>query len=425
MNQAHLKRYARLLVEHGAGLRPGQEVFVHTERAHRELALLVGEAAYDRGASAVSYWIKDPLVTAQVIRRGQLERIELHHEAERQWFGKVLKSGGALISLRGDEYPDLSAELALSHPVEHEIFTRSQRSVAVAFHAHGINRSLCPWVVAGAPTAAWAAKVLPRLDTDPEQAYERLAELIFRFTFADQENALELAAKRDQQLHARRRILDQLAIEELHVHGGGSDLRVGLTPKARWLGGSKETASGQVFNANVPSLENYTTPDRRLTQGRLAATMPFRTKSGVLVEDLVLNFEDGRVTALQASRGGKGFKRWIDSDEGARYLGEFALVGGDSAIAQSGLFFEHTLFDENAWSHVAVGKAYANCLRGGPEMSPAELRSLGCNDSVIHTDLMFGSPEVSITAKRSRRGEVPLLVDGQWVPELREPAKKA
>ncbi len=422
MNSTHLKHYARLLVEHGAGVRADQEVFVHGERIHRDLALHVGEAAYDLGARAVNYWFKDPLVSAQRIRRGQMERIELGHQAERQWFGRILASRGALISLRGDEYPDLLAEVARSHAAAHEVYTRGQRSVAVAFHHHGINRSLCPWVVAGAPTAAWAAKVRPALDKNPAAALDRLTELIFRFTFADRDDALQLAAERDRQLHARRRLLDELAIEELRVLGGGSDLRVCLTPQARWLGGSKQTTDGQTFNANLPSLENYTTPDHRLTQGRLAATMPFRTKSGVLVEGLVLEFEDGRVSSFTASRGSEGFARWIDSDLGARQLGEFALVGNDSPIAQSGLFFEHTLLDENAWSHVALGKAYANGLRDGARMSLAQLRQLGCNESVIHTDIMFGSPEVSITASRSRRGAVPLIVRGQWVEELRQPS---
>ncbi len=421
MNEQHLSTYTRLLVEHGAGLRQDQELFIHGELAHRDLALRIAEAAYDRGAAAVSFHLKDPLQQAQLVRKGSLERIELGHEAERDFFNSVVRTRGALISLRGEEFPELLPSLAESHPAQYEVYTRSSQGVARNFHLHGINRSLCPWVVAGAPTEGWARRVLPSLGAGDQEALESLWGWIFRFTGADQEDALERAAAKDRHLHARRGVLNGLGIEELHIHGGGSDLRVGLSSAARWLGGSKQTLAGQTYNANVPSEENYSTPDRRRTEGRLAATMPFRTKSGVLVKDLVMHFEAGRVTRFTASEGEEGFRRWIDSDEGARYLGEIAMVGQDSPIAQSGHFFEHILYDENASCHAALGKAYATALDGGPTMSQRELAEHGCNDSVIHTDIMFGSEEISITASRSREGEVALLERGQWSERLRNP----
>jgi aminopeptidase len=413
--------YIRLLVEHGAGLREGQELFIHGEWAHRDLAQQVAEVAYDRGALAVNIFLKDPLQRAQLIRRGTLERIELAHEDERRFFNRMVSQRGALISLRGDERPELMPELAKTHPRQHEVYTRSSTSVARIFHLHGINRGLCPWVVAGAPTLGWASRVLPSLAADPQEALDKLWALIFRFTGADQENALEVAKRKDRHLHARRGILNGLEIEELHVTGGGSDLRVGLTTAARWLGGSKQTLFGQTFNANVPSEENYTTPDCRRTEGRLRATMPFRTKSGILIKDLLLDFKAGRVVSFSATEGSDGFRRWIDSDQGARALGEIALVGQDSPIAASGHFFEHILFDENASCHAALGKAYATALEGGPGMSLAELTELGCNDSVIHTDIMFGSTEVSVTATRCKEGSVPLIENGQWSERLMNP----
>ncbi len=418
-HQEHLQRYADLLVRHGAGLQRQQPLFIHGEVAHRDLALRVAEAAYEVGGGPVSYRLVDPLQRALLIRRGSPEEIDLIHEEDRRWFNRVVVHRGALISLRGDEDPRLMSELAERHPARHQRYSRSASRSRGPFHTHGINRGLCPWVVAAAPTTAWARQVFPKLDD--RAAISSLYECLFRFTYADHSDALQRAAARDHRLHARRRLLDDLAIRQLHIVGGGSDLRIGLSPKARWLGGSKKTASGQVFNANVPSEENFTTPDRRLTEGRLAATMPFRTKNGALVKDLVMTFEAGRVVDLSASHGAKTFGQWIDSDPGARFLGEVALVGLDSPIAQSGLFFEHTLLDENASCHVALGKAYATCLEGGPDMTPDELEALGCNDSMIHTDMMFGSDEISVIASLSDRGEVPLLIDGQWCEPFLDP----
>ena len=309
-------------------------------------------------------------------------------------------------------------ELATSHPRQHAAYTRSTQAVPRIFHAHGINRALCPWVVAGAVTPGWAQQVFS--DLGPEEAVDRLSELIFSFTHADREDALERAAETDRRLHARRRVLDRLSIREVHVVGGGSDFRVGFSEKSRWLGGSKATASGQSFNANVPSEENFTTPDRRRTRGRFRATMPFRLRTGVLVKDLVMDFDEGRVVHFAASEGAEGFGRWIDTDAGGRYLGEFALVGEDSPIARSKTFFEHTLFDENASCHVAVGSAYATALDGGESMSEGELAEVGCNQSTIHTDMMFGSTEVSVVATETAEGEVPLIDRGHWTPRFLE-----
>jgi aminopeptidase len=420
MNEEHLRRYAEILVGHGAGLRAGQPLFIHTEAVHRDLALRVAEAAYDRDVGPVRFWLNDPLQHAQLVRRGRLEDIEMSRVAEHEWFNDIVRTRGAFIALRGDEVPALQEELSASHPEQHAAATRAAQSVVRYFHVYGVNRGLSPWVVAGAVSPGWARQVFPGLSDGA--AVDRLSELVFRFAYADRADAHEAAAARDRLLHARRRELDALRIREIHVEGGGSDLRIGLSEKARWLGGSKQTAFGQTFNANVPSEENFTTPDRRRTDGRLRATMPFRPKNGVLVKDLVMRFANGRMVDFEAGEGGEAFERWIDVDEGARYLGEIALVAQDSAIARTGLFFEHTLFDENASAHVALGKAYATGLEGGSRMSAAELAAIGCNDSAIHTDIMFGSSEVTVVATQTKEGAVVLIENGRWTERFLDPS---
>jgi aminopeptidase len=414
-----LDRYARLLVEIGARLRRDQPLFILADSAHRDLALRVAEAGYDAGAGVVSTFLADPRQHEQLIRRGRPEQIEMAHAREQQWLNEVVTSHGALISLRGEEDPALMPEVARRYPERHTLFMRSAGLKGRVLLNHGVNRGLCPWVVAGAATPGWAGQVFPGL---PEaEAVEKLWRQIFAFTECDREDVLERNALKDRRLHGRRKLLDALAIRELHIEGGGSDLRVGLSAAARWLGGSKHTASGQAFQANVPTEENFTTPDRFRTEGRLVATMPFRTKVGLLVEGLVMEFEQGRLTRFEAKSGGEGFNRWIDLDDGARFLGEVALVGGDSPIARSGLFFEHTLFDENAWPHVALGQAYTAGIENGSEMPARELAELGFNSSTIHTDIMVGSPQVSIHAAVSNEGVVTLIDRGQWTERFRDP----
>ncbi len=415
-----LARYARILVRIGAGLEPEQKLFLVYEPANREAALAVAAAAYEAGAGHVAFHVIDPRQQELLIRYGRPEQIEMAHAEEQRFLAEAVSSRAALISLRGDEDPALMPALALEYPERHAIFTRSASLKGKIFLQHGVNRGLCPWVVAGGATPGWGRQVFPELP--PDEACERLWQVIFELTGADSEEGLALAEAKDRRLHARRAALDALEIREVHIHGGGSDLKVGLSEAARWLGGSKKTAFGQKFQANVPTEENYTTPDRRTAEGRLAATMPFRTRTGLLVKGLVMEFERGRLIRFEAEEGAAGFARWIDLDEGARYLGELALVGADSPIAKSGLFFEHTLFDENAWSHAAIGQAYTVGLRGGEDLPPSRLAELGFNNSAIHTDIMYGSPEVSITATVTNEGKVPLIDRGEWTDRFRDPA---
>ena len=346
MNEDHLRRYARLLVEHGVSLRRGQPLFAYGQVAHRRLLAMLTEVAYAAGSGAVETRAFDPLQVAALIRHGRAADAELHHVQD----------------------------------------------------------------------AGWAQQVFPELAE--AAAYDRLAELIFRFASTDREDVGEQAAAKDRRLKARCRRLDELEVREIHLSGGGTDLVVGLPREARWIGGSLETAAGQRFCRNLPSEEVFTTPDRRLTEGRLAASRPLRLDAGTLVSGLVLQFENGRVVDFTAESGQEAFGRWLELEDGARALGELALVGEDSEIAKSGLFFDLELLDENASSHAALGRGYAAALAGGEGMSPRELAALGFNPASVHLDVLFGSPEVRVAAITSREGEVLLIEQGRWAEQL-------
>ena len=94
-------------------------------------------------------------------------------------------------------------------------------------------------------------------------------------------------------------------------------------------------------------------------------------------------------------------------------LGELALVPKDSAIAESGLLYYNTLFDENASCHVALGMGYTGCVKGFENMTLDELHELGVNDSMIHVDFMIGSKDLCITGYKDGKA-VPIFVDGKW-----------
>ena len=104
----------------------------------------------------------------------------------------------------------------------------------------------------------------------------------------------------------------------------------------------------------------------------------------------------------------------IGTDPGAARLGEIALVPHSSPIAQSGLLFYNTLFDENAASHVALGAAYKFTLRDGEAMTEEAFERAGGNRSVTHVDFMIGSSELDVDGVFSDGSAEPLMRKGEW-----------
>jgi aminopeptidase len=105
----------------------------------------------------------------------------------------------------------------------------------------------------------------------------------------------------------------------------------------------------------------------------------------------------------------------IETDEGARQLGEVSLVPHSSPIASSGVLFLNTLFDENAACHIALGQAYSSCLKDGDSLTPEQLASRGANSSLIHVDWMIGSNHIDVDGVRSTGEPEPVMRAGEWV----------
>jgi aminopeptidase len=132
------------------------------------------------------------------------------------------------------------------------------------------------------------------------------------------------------------------------------------------------------------------------------------------IDGFTLWFEKGRVTKVAADRNVDMLQRLVDTDEGAGRLGEVALVPHSSPIAQSGLLFYNTLFDENAASHVALGNAYKFTLSGGNEMNEDAFARAGGNRSAVHVDFMIGSGELDVDGIRPDGTGEPLMRKGEW-----------
>jgi aminopeptidase len=263
------------------------------------------------------------------------------------------------------------------------------------------------WSIAGCPTPGWAAQVFGDPDVGP------LWEAIGKTVRLDEEDPVATWRTHIAKLKSRCGVLDGRSFDSLRFRGPGTDLTIGLLAGAGWIGGTLTTEWGQEYVANMPTEEVFTTPDWRRTEGTVRSTRPLELL-GAMVRDLDLRFEGGKIVEVNASEGAEVVRAQLEVDEQAAYLGEVALVDGDSRVGQSGLTFFNTLYDENATCHIAYGTGFAFAVEGSEEMDPDARVAMGLNQSNVHTDLMIGGPEVDVDGITADGEAVPLLRDDVW-----------
>ena len=265
-----------------------------------------------------------------------------------------------------------------------------------------VNWTIVPW-----PTAGWAETAFGEADVDRLWAYLR------SFLRIDQPDPVAAWQAHIERLSTRARQMNDRSFDALHYRGPGTDLTVGLMPDAKWDAAEMTTNWGVTFRPNLPTEEVFTAPDRNRADGVIRSTRPLAT-GGSVVRDLELTFVDGVVTDVNASTGADIVRGQLDADEGARHLGELALVDGSSPIGKSGVIFFSTLLDENATSHIAFGAGIPTALEGSAELTAEECQERGLNVSKVHTDFMVGSPELEIDGITSAGKRVPILSNDAW-----------
>jgi aminopeptidase len=401
MNNELLERFADLVVRVGVNVQPGQGVVINADVAEAELARLVVESAYQAGAR----WV-EVLWSDAVVRRSDLAHADLEMlTADRPWALERTRAwtedGIATIALVGATDPELYAGIDASRLAAVRMQEMTARQQAVM---SGRWR----WTVVAAPNAQWATQVYGEPDV------ERLWDVVARAMRLDEADPVAAWRERSAALAARCAVLNAMQISELRYVGEGTDLTVGLLPDCRWTGGSLADSAGVVYLPNIPTEEVFTSPDRRRADGVARLAKPV-VIAGQVVEGLRLTFADGRITEVSATTGAELVRAQLDSDPGARSLGEVALVDKESRIAQAGVVFHNTLFDENAGCHVAWGQSFPFAVEKGPEMTPDERYALGLNTSTVHTDVVLGGEGLTVTAT-TPTGPVVLLQDDTWLP---------
>ena len=406
ISSAHIDRLAELSVKTGLALQPGQDLMITAPIEALPLVRRITDYAYKSGAGVVTPIFSDPEMVLSRYRNA----LDTSFDQAANWLydgmGAAFDNNTARLAIVGDD-PML---LANEDP-EKVGRVNKANSQALTPARERITRFDIIWNIVAWPGLAWAKRMFPDLPENEAQA--KLAEAIFSASRVNVSNPIEAWNNHNKNLRKRSNWLNQQNFASLHFSGPGTDLTVGLADGHEWMGGASLARNGITCNPNIPSEEVFTTPHCMRVQGTVSSTKPL-SHQGTLIDNICVKFEAGSITEAHASKGEEVLLKVLDSDEGARRLGEVALVPHSSPISQSGLLFYNTLFDENAASHIALGQCYSKCFKGGENVSKDEIIKRGGNSSMIHIDWMIGSEEINVDGMNSNGASIPIFRNGEW-----------
>ena len=405
MKKTVLREYARLIVRSGVNVRKGQEVLIYADLDQPEFVQMVVEEAYKAKAKKVTVeWNYQPLQKLHVRYQSvkTLGEVPEWQKARLQHYVDVIPCRIHLISEDPDGLKGINmAKLARARQLRYPIVK--------PYHDQLENKE--QWCIAAVPGAAWAKKVFPGMRTST--AMEKLWEAIL-FTSRVADDPVKAWEAHNADLHDRCAYLNSLHIRSLHyTAGNGTDLTVGMIPEGEWKGGGDTSLQGIFFNPNIPTEECFISPKRGEAEGIVYASKPL-SYQGQLIENFSVRFEKGKAVEVKAEKGEELLKTMIAMDDGASYLGECALVPQHSPIAESGILFYNTLFDENAACHLALGMGFADTIQDFQNKTLEECRALGVNDSMIHEDFMIGCDSMNIDGICEDGRVVPIFRSGNW-----------
>ena len=403
---ARLDKLAEVAVKAGLGLAHGQELLITAPLEAVPLVRRVTEHAYKAGAALVTTFYVDEAATLSRFEYAPDDVFDRTNVWLQDAIADAYRSGAARLGITGANPALLAKQDAGKVARANLAQSKASRAALDIITRHEIN-----WSIIASATPAWAALAFP--GEEPEAAVAKLWDAIFASTRIDEADPVAAWKAHSAHLQQRAALMNNKRFDVLHFKSDQTDLRVGLSDGHIWMGGGTTAGNGIACLPNMPTEEIFTTPHKEMTEGTVRATKPL-SYQGVLIEDIQVRFEKGRIVDAKASAGQSTLERMISSDEGARQLGEVALVPHSSPISASGLLFWNTLFDENAASHIALGQAYSSCVDGGDAMDKEELARHGANDSLIHVDWMIGSGAMNVDGIKNGTSE-PLMRGGEWV----------
>lgn len=401
-----LEKLAEVAVKVGLRLVEGQDLVITSPLTALPLVRLITKHAYMAGAGLVTTFYSDEEATLARFHHAKDASFDRASGWLYEGMAKAYEGGAARLAISGDNPMMLANE-------DPQKVARANKATSIA-HKPALDKIAgfdINWSICSYPNPAWARQVFP--DVSEEEAIHKLAEAIFAASRINTPDPIAAWAEHNANLKKRSSWLNGERFSALHFTGPGTDLTVGLADGHEWHGGASTAKNGVTCNPNIPTEEVFTTPHALKVEGTVSSTKPL-SHQGTLIDNIQVRFEGGRIVEAKASKGEDVLKKVLDSDEGARRLGEVALVPHSSPISASGVLFYNTLFDENASCHIALGQCYSKCFLNGASLTPDQIKAQGGNSSMIHIDWMIGSNQVDVDGIRADGSRAPVMRKGEW-----------
>ena len=401
-----IDRLAELAIKTGVALQPKQDLLISAPIESLPLVRRLCIHAYKAGAGIVTPMFTDP----EIILSRYEHASDNSFDASSNWLfngmAEAFDNNTARLAIVGGDPMLLSEQDPGKVGRVNKANSLASKPIRERITRFDINWNIISW-----PGLAWAQRMFP--DMPGPKAQFKLAEAIFSASRVDQVDPIAAWNKHNINLRVKSDWLNGQNFQALHFFGPGADLTIGLAEGHEWMGGASTAKNGITCNPNIPSEEVFTTPHALKVEGYVRSTKPL-SHQGTLIDEIEVRFESGRIIDARATKGEEVLLKVLDSDEGARRLGEVALVPDSSPISQSGLLFYNTLFDENAASHIALGQCYSKCFKNGGNLSKDEVKRLGGNSSIIHIDWMIGSKQINVDGISHEGEKVPVFRKGEW-----------
>jgi aminopeptidase len=397
-----LDAYARLAIEVGINLLPGQDLQITGLLEHHPFVRAIANAAYTAGARYVDVNYQDQHVTRARIQHAPEDSLDWAAPHLIKRIEDLGAKKGAHVSITGNPEPDLFRDL----DGRRVGLTRATKLSEA--YLRQVTEGTINWTVVAYPNEGWAKSVFGQPDM------ERLWAAVASAVRLDEPDPVAAWQAHVERLTERATLMSERGFDALRFRGPDTDLTIGLIPESVWATARTTTAWGHSFIPNMPTEEIFTTPDCRRTEGTVRSTRPL-VLLGTVVRDLELRFENGRAVEMRATSGEDVVRTHMATDEGASMLGEVALVDGQSRVGKAGITFFDTLFDENATSHIAYGQGFPDALPDGHTLEAEARRRAGINESVVHVDFMIGGSEVDVDGVDRDGTEVPVIRGDEWL----------
>jgi len=401
-----IDKLAKLAVHTGLGLQPGQDLLLTAPIEALPLVRRVAVHAYAAGAGLVTPLFSDNEVTLARYNYANDDSFDKAAHWLYKGMGEAFDNNTARMAIVGDDPMLLANQNANKIGRANKANSIAYKPARERITQFDVNWNLIAW-----PGLAWAKLMFP--DLSENEAQLKLADAIFKASRVISTDPVAEWKLHNEELRKKCNWLNSKKFSSLHFVGPDTDLTVGLADEHEWMGGSTIAQNGITCNPNIPSEEVFTTPHAFKVEGWVSSTKPL-SHQGTLIDKIQVRFENGKIVDAKAKKGQEVLLKILDSDDGARRLGEVALVPHSSPISQSGLLFYNTLFDENAACHIALGQCYSKCFKGDKNLSKDEISKLGGNTSMIHIDWMIGSKNIDIDGIQFDGSRVAVFRKGEW-----------